>query len=266
MTELGYQPAANCYDCHGSHNILAGQQSGLARFPPTTAWRPARQCHPHATANFASFDPHVNYHDPHDNPIVYWVYRVLLTLLLTTFGFFGLHAVFWFVRGLVEVFREGRPQGLVPGQKAYVRFVPMHRRAHAVLLLSFLGLALTGLPLKYSEHEWAKALANSMGGFESTSFWHRVFALVTFTCFGIYMVRLVRQFFAGHRRGNALAAGGFRARFARAQLARREGLLQDAPLVRGLGAEAQLRALGLLGEVRFLGRLRRHRHHRFAPA
>ena len=88
---------------------------------------------------------------------------MLLTLLLTTFGFFGLHAVFWFVRGLVEVFREGRPKGLVPGKKAYVRFVPMHRRAHAVLLLSFLGLALTGLPLKYSEHEWAKALANSLG-------------------------------------------------------------------------------------------------------
>ena len=45
-----------------------------------------------------------------------------------------------------------------------------------------------------------------------------------------------------------------RARFARAQLARREGLLQDAPLVRGPGAEAHLRALGLLGEVRLLGR------------
>ena len=69
------------------------------------------------------------------------------------------------------------------------------------MLLSFLGLALTGLPLKYSEHEWAKALAYCLGGFESTSFWHRVFALVTFTCFGIYMVRLVRQFVAGHRRG-----------------------------------------------------------------
>ena len=160
-----------------------------------------RKCHPHATAHFADFDPHVNYHDPKDNPIVYWVYRGLLTLLLATFGFFGLHAVFWFVRGLVEVFREGRPKGLVPGEKAYVRFVPMHRRAHAVLLLSFLGLAMTGLPLKYSEYAWARELANSLGGFQSTSFWHRVFALVTFTCFGIYMVRLARQFIAGHRRG-----------------------------------------------------------------
>ncbi len=60
---------------------------------------------------------------------------------------------------------------------------------------------MTGLPLKYSHQEWAKQLANYIGGFDSTRFWHRVFALVTFTCFGIYMVRLARQFIAGHRRG-----------------------------------------------------------------
>jgi cytochrome b subunit of formate dehydrogenase len=200
LTELGYAPAANCYDCHGSHSILACDDPAS---PVAPANRPAtcQQCHSHTTARFAQFDPHVNYHDPKSNPVVYWVYKTLLTLLLTTFGIFGLHAVFWFVRGLVEALREGRPMGLVPGEKAYVRFVPMHRRAHAVLLVSFLGLALTGLPLKYSEHEWAKSLARCMGGFESTSFWHRVFALVTFACFGIYMVRLVRQFVAGHRRG-----------------------------------------------------------------
>ena len=85
-----------------------------------------RQCHPHATANFAQFDPHVDYHDPRSNPVVYWVYRVLLTLLLATFGVFGLHAVLWLVRGLVEVFREGRPKGLVPGHDG-LRAV----RAHA---------------------------------------------------------------------------------------------------------------------------------------
>ena len=37
---------------------------------------------PRQRLSFASFDPHVNYHDPHGSPIVYWVYRVLLTLLL----------------------------------------------------------------------------------------------------------------------------------------------------------------------------------------
>ncbi|MFZ1934863.1 MAG: cytochrome c3 family protein [Thermoguttaceae bacterium] len=200
LTELGYQPAANCFDCHRAHSIeaVANPASSVAG---DNRLATCRKCHPRATANFVQFDPHVNYNDRKDNAVVYWVYRALLTLLLATFGFFGLHAVCWFVRGIVDVFRKGRPKGLVPGEKAYVRFVPVHRRAHAVLLLSFLGLALTGLPLKYSNHDWAKASASFLGGFAGTSFWHRVFALVTFTCFGIYMVRLARQFLAGHRRG-----------------------------------------------------------------
>ncbi len=200
LTSLGYRPAANCYDCHGAHTILP-VTNAASWVSPENRLATCQKCHPYATANFIQFDPHVNYHDPKDDPIVYWVYRVLLTLLLTTFGFFGLHAVLWFVRGIVEVFREGRPKGLVPGTTAYVRFVPMHRQAHVILLTSFLGLALTGLPLKYSEHDWARSLAFRLGGFESTSFWHRVFALVTFACLGIYMVRLARQFMAGHRTG-----------------------------------------------------------------
>ena len=51
---------------------------------------------------------------------------------------------------------------------AYVRFASFHRVGHTFLLVSFLGLALTGLPLKYSQHEWAKAVALALGGFGST--------------------------------------------------------------------------------------------------
>lgn len=200
LTKLGYQPAANCYDCHDSHSILSPSDPA-SPVSPERRLATCQQCHPHANASFISFNPHVDYHNPQESPAVYWTYRVLLTLLLTTFGIFGLHAVLWLVRGLVEVFRVGRPKGLVPGTQAYVRFVPMHRRAHAVLLVSFLGLASTGLPLKYSNMDWARTVANALGGFESTSFWHRVFALVTFACFGIYMVRMARQFAAGRRRG-----------------------------------------------------------------
>jgi cytochrome b subunit of formate dehydrogenase len=200
LTSLGYQPAASCNNCHGSHEILA-VTNPASLVSPENRLTTCRKCHPQATANFAAFDPHVSYEDPRSNPVVYWVYRVLLTLLLTTFGVFGLHSAFWWMRGLVEVSHEGRPKGLVPGKTAYVRFAPMHRRGHAILMTSFLGLALTGLPLKYSQTAWAKLLAASLGGFESTSFWHRVFALITFGCFGFYVVRMARQFLAGRRQG-----------------------------------------------------------------
>ncbi|NQT17662.1 MAG: cytochrome b/b6 domain-containing protein, partial [Planctomycetes bacterium] len=76
-----------------------------------------------------------------------------------------------------------------------------HRAAHAVMLVSFLGLALTGLPLKYSHSEWAKTLADALGGFESTSVWHRHFGVLIFACFFAYLVRVARNYRAGRRQG-----------------------------------------------------------------
>ncbi len=94
----------------------------------------------------------------------------LLTLLYSTFAFFGIHSLLWFIRGLVEVLKHGRPHGLRPGQTAYVRFVSFHRIGHTIMMSSFLGLALTGLPLKYRDAPWAKSLARTLGGFASTEF------------------------------------------------------------------------------------------------
>jgi cytochrome b subunit of formate dehydrogenase len=131
---------------------------------------------------------------------------VLLTLLLTTFGLFGVHSVLWFIRGLIDVIRSGRPSRLRPHGPAYVRFPLFHRVGHAVMLLAFLGLALTGLPLKYSHTAWAQNIAHTMGGFASTSFWHRVCALVTFGCFAAYLVRLVWLYRQGRRRGESRTA------------------------------------------------------------
>ena len=184
--------------------------------------------------------------------------------MFSTFGFFGLHSAVWFVRGLVDVLKHGRPQGLRPGGPAYVRFPPFHRIGHAVLLVSFLGLALTGLPLKYSHTDWAKALAQAMGGFASTSFWHRFFALVTFACF----VGLPGPAGCGCTRAAAAAATSATALLfgpdsPAADLPRREGLLRACCAgSSGLGPKPTLRSLGLLGEVRLLGRGGRHRDHR----
>ena len=83
----------------------------------------------------------------------------------------------------------------------HLRFRPFHRVAHTVLVVSFLGLALTGLPLKFSDSHWAKWLAWLLGGFESTGFWHRIFALAMFGCFFAYVLLLTGHYVARRRWG-----------------------------------------------------------------
>ena len=201
LTELGYGPAASCSDCHGSHTIWPASDT-RSRLSPANRWATCRQCHTSvgANSNFLDFAPHADHRNAQEFPLLYYIYVGLLCLLVAVFGFFGLHSLMWFGRAQVHVWRHGRPSGLVPGTMAYRRFDPAQRLAHLVLMVSFLGLALTGLPLKYSQHEWAKVLAHCLGGFESTGIWHRVFGVLLFVVFLASLVGMLRV--ARRRRRN----------------------------------------------------------------
>ena len=61
-------------------------------------------------------------------------------------------------------------------KKEYVRFAPTQRLEHIILLVTFTGLALTGLPQKYGEQAWAQAMIQAMGGIESVRVVHRFLA------------------------------------------------------------------------------------------
>jgi cytochrome b subunit of formate dehydrogenase len=200
LTNLGHGPAAKCSDCHGAHDILPVRdpQSKLfgARRVETCA-----QCHAGANANFAQFDPHANHRDPTRSPILYYSFVGMEILLFSVFGFFGLHTAFWSVRSIAHRMKHGRPPRLEPGAPAYVRFEKFHRTLHVIVIVSFLGLALTGLPLKYSGQEWARRLAAALGGFESTSFWHRVCAVMTAFYFIAHLIWLVRKIAEARRGG-----------------------------------------------------------------
>ena len=153
-----------------------------------------------------------------------------------------------------------------PDETAYLRFPKFHRLGHTVLLIAFLGLALTGLPLKYSHTEWARSLAAAMGGFSSTSFWHRVCALVTFACFFIYLYRLGVVFRKDRKRGDSLLGVLFGPDSPMPNFRDFKDFFAHVALVLLAGAEAVVRALGVPGEIRFLGRRRGHHHHRLDGA
>ncbi len=200
LTNLGFTAGAKCSDCHGAHDILPLSDPS-SRMSPQNRIQTCSACHQGMSPKMASFDPHADHHDAERSPVLYWVYRGVLTFIIVVFGFFGLHAMVWFLRGLVDVWQHGRPRALQAGTPGYVRFRPFHRVAHSVMVVSFLGLALTGLPLKFSDYLWAQWLASILGGFASTGLWHRIFAISMFGTFLSYVGLMTRLYFVARRRG-----------------------------------------------------------------
>jgi hypothetical protein len=176
LTRLGYVPAAQCSDCHGSHDVLRVSDP-RSRLAPGNRLGTCSACHRHAVKNFTDFDPHANYLDAANYPFLHFAYSGLRSLFFFFFGFFIVHAFFWFLRSFIRTFQQGRHKTLVTEQFALVRSEPVNRLLYVILIVSFLGLTLTSLPLKYSSRPWAHSLAARLGGFESSSLWHRLFAV-----------------------------------------------------------------------------------------
>jgi cytochrome b subunit of formate dehydrogenase len=73
------------------------------------------------------------------------------------------------------------------------RFSRTDRILHGFLMFSFLGLALTGLPLVFSHAPWAAGLAGVMGGPPVTGLLHRFFATILIGVFVLHVGRLLRR-------------------------------------------------------------------------
>jgi len=117
---------------------------------------------------------------------LYAVYHLTKAPLNLAFSLFLLHAVLWFLRSFIHTLRNGRHQILTTEHEvAFIRFGTIRRSVYAIMLVCFLGLTLTGLPLKFGDQAWARSFVQAMGGFESTSVWHRTFAVLA--VFGIVM-------------------------------------------------------------------------------
>lgn len=78
----------------------------------------------------------------------------------------------------------------VPG-RSYVRFSLAQRYLHGAIALTFLGLALTGLPLRFSHASWALSFAKSVGGFGTILFFHKVSAFLLTVAFLIHVANLM---------------------------------------------------------------------------
>jgi cytochrome b subunit of formate dehydrogenase len=74
-----------------------------------------------------------------------------------------------------------------------LRFDRVDRILHGFLMLSFLGLAATGLPVLFSDAGWAPGLARLVGGFGAAHILHRVFASIMIGVFVVHLGRLIAR-------------------------------------------------------------------------
>lgn len=187
--QLGYMKAAKCSDCHGSHNILRvdnpNSSVGYLHIVET-----CRKCHSYANLRFTGYLTHATHNA---NDVLYYTFWGMTLLLLSVFGFFGIHTILWIPRSLKEA-RKKKLHKKITGQQQYVRrFTRSQRVTHLFVIGSFLLLALTGMTLKFAHMEWARIIAQIFGGVRAAGTIHRLGAIITFGYFIYHLSSLLKE-------------------------------------------------------------------------
>jgi cytochrome b subunit of formate dehydrogenase len=86
-------------------------------------------------------------------------------------------------------------------ERYFLRFTLGQRYLHAVLFSTFLGLAATGLPLRFSSAPWAVRFAKIVDGFGTILFFHKVCALILTLAFLIHVRDIVVRGFVNREKG-----------------------------------------------------------------
>ncbi len=190
-SSLGFIYAARCSDCHTPHlNLPASDpRSSIA---PGNLVKTCGKCHPGSNESFVKYDPHADPHNRSKSPLFYYTYLFMNLLLIGTFSFFGIHGLLWLQRSLVATFRGEFHRKWEEG-KWVQRFDPVQRMTHLIVVISFLGLAATGLPLKFHDTRWGHWVGAVLGGVEPSRYLHRLFAMVTIGYFVFHLVSLASR-------------------------------------------------------------------------
>ncbi|MCA9674004.1 MAG: cytochrome c3 family protein [Kofleriaceae bacterium] len=194
--DLGYpEQVAGCADCHTAHDVRPADDPASS-VNPAHLVETCSQCHAGATASFAKYQPHADDHDRGRYPALYWTRLAMTGLLIGTFLFFWAHSLLWAVRAFVDKQRRARagaPHATAPatGGRIFRRFTGTQIAMHVVVVVSFLTLALTGLPLKFHDTPWARAVMDAIGGPGRARFFHHAAAVVTFGYFAVALAMSV---------------------------------------------------------------------------
>ncbi len=179
VQQLGSMRVAKCSDCHGTHNIRRPTDSQSLLSVSNRAATCSR-CHQEikslsasARENFIAYHPHADFRDRNRQSGLFWIWWLTLVPGAVLFAVWVFHFLVWVRRNLRN--KSEFPNGL---NHAILRFKKLHRWIHLLATACVLGLAFTGLPLKFSRQPWIRASMSIFGGPDTVVFLHRVLGVV----------------------------------------------------------------------------------------
>jgi cytochrome b subunit of formate dehydrogenase len=190
--QLGSTIAAECFDCHGSHDILPpdNPESHLSRQNIVAT---CGKCHEGSHRQFAGYLTHATHHDKDKYPILFYAFWFMTILLVGTLAISTFHTLLWLPRSFMMMRKHKKMLAETKDRRVYRRFSRLQSAQHVLVVISFLGLAVTGMILKFSYLGWAQWLSGILGGFESAGFIHRFCAFLTGVYFATHLWSLVRM-------------------------------------------------------------------------
>lgn len=176
----GSVEVVNCASCHNSHAIKSSND-------PTSSINKANlvntcgQCHPGANTRFTVGKVHVNPEAASgkdgNNPVLYLVSTFYVILIVVVVGGMFLHNALDFVKKTRRklAIQKGVIEEEHVAHRLYLRMTAHERVQHALLVVSFVLLVVTGFMLRYPEAWWVVAIRNlSARAFEWRGWIHRV--------------------------------------------------------------------------------------------
>ncbi len=187
-SEYGEEKAANCASCHGHHDIFASTDPRSAIHADNIG-ATCGSCHTGSDLAFSRVPVH-SVVDADSNFIVWFVKTAYLWLIAAVIGGFLLFIaidLFGRVRLRLGWGPEAPPpvdpelypdeERLVAPTETFTRFGLSARIQHGILVLSFLLLVVTGVPLLLHEIPGLRAMLDFQGGFRLRSWLHRAGAI-----------------------------------------------------------------------------------------
>ncbi len=192
---LGYQGRkfATCTSCHDNHLILPSDnpESSISK---EHIIQTCGRCHDDANENFVGMLQHYDPMVKESMPFLTFLHVFMIWLLGGTLSLFGIHTILWLGRAIYNRFKHGKEiQDPTRKRVRYIRFIGIERILHAIVMVSFLLMAMTGLPLKYSQSASSQWIAANLMDLHTMALLHRIGAVMTFSYFALHLGMLIRK-------------------------------------------------------------------------